>query len=76
MRLAKAGKEGRLNERADENQFFGRHKEVVKALNEMLDAIVLPVNVTASYVQDISKGVIPAKITDTYNGEFNGIRTT
>ena len=74
MRLAKAGKEGRLNERADESQFEGRHKEVVKALNEMLDAIVLPVNVTASYVQDISKGVIPAKITETYNGEFNGIK--
>jgi methyl-accepting chemotaxis protein len=74
LRLAKAGKEGRLSERADESQFEGRHKEVVKALNEMLDAIVLPVNVTASYVQDISKGVIPAKITDTYNGDFNLIK--
>jgi len=74
MRLAKAGKEGHLSERADETQFHGRHKEVVKALNEMLDAIVLPVNVTASYVQDISKGVIPARITDIYNGDFNAIK--
>jgi methyl-accepting chemotaxis protein len=31
-------------------------------------------NVAASYVDQISKGVIPAKITDSYNGDFNTIK--
>ncbi len=33
-----------------------------------------PLNVAAKYVDDISKGAIPAKITDTYNGDFNVIK--
>ena len=33
-----------------------------------------PLNVAAKYVDDISKGNIPAKITDTYNGDFNLIK--
>ncbi len=33
-----------------------------------------PLNVAAKYVDDISKGDIPAKITDTYNGDFNEIK--
>ena len=33
-----------------------------------------PINVTAEYVDRISKGDIPPKITDTYNGDFNEIK--
>ena len=76
MRLAKAAKEGRLSERFDTTKFQGRDLEVATALNEMLDAVVMPLNVTANYVEQISKGIIPAKITDTYNGEFNAIKNS
>ena len=33
-----------------------------------------PLNVAAKYVDQISKGDIPPKITDTYNGDFNEIK--
>ncbi len=33
-----------------------------------------PLNVSADYVDKISKGNIPAKITDNYNGDFNTIK--
>ena len=33
-----------------------------------------PLNVAAKYVDQISKGAIPAKITDNYNGDFNEIK--
>ena len=33
-----------------------------------------PINVTAEYVDRISKGDIPPKITDNYNGDFNEIK--
>jgi len=41
----------------------------------MLDAFVGPINVTAEYVDRISKGDIPEKITDEYKGKFNEIKT-
>ena len=43
-------------------------------MNEILDAVIGPLNVAAGYVDRISKGDIPAKITDTYNGDFNTIK--
>ena len=33
-----------------------------------------PLNVAAEYVDRISKGDIPPKITDSYNGDFNEIK--
>ena len=38
------------------------------------DAVIGPLNVAAEYVDRISKGDIPPKITDTYNGDFNEIK--
>jgi methyl-accepting chemotaxis protein len=73
-RLAAAAKEGRLSERINEGQFQGRHLERAKALNMMLDAVIGPLNVAAKYVERISKGDIPPKITDSYNGDFNEIK--
>ena len=74
IRWAHAAKEGRLRERLDVSKFRGQDQEVATALNEMLDAVARPLNMTAGYVQDISKGVIPAKITDSFNGDFNTIK--
>ena len=43
-------------------------------MNKLIDAFVAPINVTAEYVDRISKGDIPPKITDNYNGDFNEIK--
>jgi hypothetical protein len=40
-------------------------------VNDTLDAVIGPLNVAASYVDRISKGDLPPKITDNYNGDFN-----
>ena len=75
LRLAEAAKAGRLSERADLTKVEGDAKALLQGVNEMLDAVIKPLNVTAKYVDDISKGVIPAIITDNYNGDFNVIKT-
>jgi len=72
--LADASREGRLSERGRADQFTGAHREMVLNINEMLDAIIGPLNVSSNYVERISKGDIPAKITDTYNGDFNIVK--
>ncbi|MEF8704183.1 MAG: methyl-accepting chemotaxis protein [Candidatus Accumulibacter sp. UW26] len=73
--LSKAAVEGKLATRADASKHQGDFQKVVKGVNDTLDAVIGPLNVTARYVDDISKGVIPPVITDNYNGDFNVIKT-
>ncbi|RLC30152.1 MAG: methyl-accepting chemotaxis protein, partial [Deltaproteobacteria bacterium] len=72
--LVRATKEGRLDTRADLTGVEGAERELLVGINELIDAFVGPINVTAEYVARISKGDIPEKITDTYNGDFNEIK--
>ncbi|MFM2119145.1 MAG: hypothetical protein RL722_613 [Pseudomonadota bacterium] len=72
--LSKAAVEGRLATRADASKHEGDYRAVVKGVNDTLDAVIGPLNVSARYVEEISRGAIPAKITDTYNGDFNTIK--
>src|SRR5208337_2158573 len=72
--LIKASLEGKLSTRADATKHQGDYRKIVQGVNEMLDAVIGPLNVAAKYVDQISKGDIPAKITDTYNGDFNEIK--
>ena len=72
--LSKAAIEGKLATRADATKHQGDYRKIVEGVNGTLDAVIGPLNVAAKYVDDISKGAIPAKITDTYNGDFNVIK--
>ncbi|MDO9035033.1 MAG: MCP four helix bundle domain-containing protein, partial [Methanoregula sp.] len=72
--LSKAAVEGKLDTRADASKHKGDYKKIVDGVNGTLDAVIGPLNVAAEYVDRISKGDIPKKITDNYNGDFNEIR--
>ena len=72
--LATAVNGGKLAARADISGLKGTDKEIMEAVNQIVDAIVKPLNVAAKYVDEISKGVVPEKITDAYNGDFNEIK--
>ena len=72
--LSKAAVEGKLATRADVSKHQGDYRKIVQGVNDTLDAVIGPLNVAASYVDRISKGDIPPKITDSYNGDFNEIK--
>ena len=72
--LARAAVEGNLATRADASKHQGDYRAIVKGVNDTLDAVIGPLNVAASYVEQISKGAIPAKITDSYSGDFNALK--
>jgi methyl-accepting chemotaxis protein len=74
-RLIKSVKQGRLTDRADAGLATGDFKEVLDNINELLDSVTGPFGVAADYVEQISKGTIPPKITDIYHGDFNTIKT-
>ena len=73
-KLVKATVEGRLSVRGEAAKFAGGWGTLVGGVNNLVDAFVKPINVTAEYVDRISKGDIPPKITDTYHGDFNEIK--
>jgi methyl-accepting chemotaxis protein len=73
-RLSDAAKEGKLSERGHPDQVKGAYAEIVRGVNEILDAVIGPLNFSAKYVEQISKGDIPPQITDTYHGDFNLIK--
>lgn len=72
--LSDAAIAGKLATRADASKHQGDFQKIVVGVNETLDAVIGPLNVAAEYVDRISKGDIPPRITDSYNGDFNEIK--
>jgi methyl-accepting chemotaxis protein len=72
--LAAAALQGQLSTRADASRHGGDFRKIVEGINQTLEAVIGPLNVSAKYVDQISKGDTPAKITDTYYGDFNTIK--
>jgi len=72
--LSTSAAEGQLDVRGDPTRFQGDYALLIRGLNETLDAVIGPLNVAAEYVDRISAGDIPEKITDDYRGDFNEIK--
>ncbi|MCP4688324.1 MAG: response regulator [Desulfobacterales bacterium] len=74
LNLAEAALGGKLGTRLNVEKFKGSYRQIVRAINDALDAIIRPLNMAAEFVNRISKGDIPEKIEDEYKGDFNEIR--
>ncbi|HML37118.1 MAG TPA: methyl-accepting chemotaxis protein [Bacillota bacterium] len=74
--LSLAAIEGHLDARADAGRHSGDFAKVVEGVNSTLEAIVEPLRMAASYLNRIGRGEIPEKITDSYNGDFNAIKSS
>ncbi|WP_019177211.1 methyl-accepting chemotaxis protein [Methanomassiliicoccus luminyensis] len=72
--LSKSAVQGKLSSRADASKHQGEYQKVIEGVNDTLDALITPLKVAAAYVDRISKGNIPSKITKEYNGDFNTIK--
>jgi methyl-accepting chemotaxis protein len=72
--LVKAMLEGKLAARADAAKHQGDFRKVIEGFNLTLDNVIKPLNMSAEYMDRISKGDIPPKITDTYQGDFNEVK--
>jgi len=65
---------GKLDTRGNSEKFSGGYREIIEGVNHTLDALISPLNMSADYMEQISKGNIPEKITEEYQGDFNSIR--
>jgi len=73
-RLSEAAVAGKLQTRGNPELVTPEFRPIVEGVNSTLDAVIGPLMVSAEYVDRISKGDIPSKITDTYHGDFNEIK--
>ncbi len=74
--LALAAVEGKLSTRADASKHQGDFRKIVEGVNNTLDAVIAPLGMAAIYVERISQGDIPSKITETYFGDFNELKNS
>jgi methyl-accepting chemotaxis protein len=72
--LAHAAVEGKLSVRADPSRHQGDFRKIIQGVNSTLDAVIGPLQMAASAVDQISRGAIPHKISETYAGDFNTLR--
>ena len=73
--LSQAIQDGKLETRGDVSAFGGGWRELVVGLNNVIEAFVQPITVTASTIERVAKGDIPEQITTEYRGDFNAIKT-
>jgi len=72
--LVEAAISGKLAMRARPEDTNEEFRGIIVGINQTLDAVIGPLNLAAEYVDRISKGNIPPKITDNYQGDFNEIK--
>ncbi len=72
----KAGTSGSLKQRANADRTGGVYRKLLRGVNDTLDAVISPLNMAAGYVDRISRGDIPEKITDNYQGDYNAIKNS
>ena len=73
-RLTEAAVAGKLATRGNVETINFEFRGIVEGVNQTLDAVIGPLNVAAEYVDRISKGDIPPRISDNYSGDFNEIK--
>ena len=61
---------GNINARCRTEDVEGIYSNLMQGINEVLDAIIRPLNVSAEYIDRIAHGDIPPKIIDTYYGDY------
>jgi len=75
-KVTTAVQEGKLGVRADVDAVNFEFRGIVKGMNNTMDAFAAgPVGVAIDYVDRISKGDLPPKITDEYRGDFHALKT-
>ena len=74
--LIEASLEGKLDVRADISKYIGYNGKLLTGLHRMLDAVVGPLKEATTYVQRISMGDIPDKITEERKGTYESMKNS
>jgi methyl-accepting chemotaxis protein len=73
-RLTHAVSEGRLDVRGEVSRIGKEFRPIVEGMNDTMNAFARPIALTVDYVTRVSRGDIPPRITDPFEGDFNRIK--
>jgi len=73
-RLIQAIQDGQLDARGHAEHFAGAWRDLVIGINDVIDAFLVPITMTATSLRRIARGNIPPEITEAYSGDFKAIR--
>jgi methyl-accepting chemotaxis protein len=73
-KLVASASAGRLAERGDEKKFQGAFRELVRGMNDTLDAVTTPINEAASVLERVASRDVTARMEGTYRGEYTKIK--
>ncbi len=62
--------EGHLSARGDAAKFQGVYRDLVEAINQMMDVIVLPINEASATLQAVAKRDLHARMKGDYQGDY------
>ena len=71
--LAKAAVDGKFSTRADTAKHQGDFRKLIAGVNEILDAVIGPLNLAAEYADRIARGEISPKTSDNDKSDVNEI---
>lgn len=72
--LITAAKAGQLSARGDAGKFNGTYADLVRSVNQMLDAVVSPVNEASDCLQKLANRDLTVEMTGNYQGDFAKIK--
>ena len=73
-KLTEFSRQGQLEKRGDAAAFQGAYAEVIKGVNDMLDAILLPIGEGNRILDQIAHGKIDELIAQTYRGDHEKMK--
>lgn len=73
-RIARAATRGELSGRIDPSHFTGNFKNLVEAMNELMDAIEQPIGETNRVLSFLAKSDLRQRISGEFDGEFERLK--
>lgn len=75
-KLIEDAKNGLLNNRGDADKFEGVYAEIVRGINDILDAAILPVQEGSKVLDIMATGDLTVRVTNNYKGDHQIIKNS
>jgi methyl-accepting chemotaxis protein len=73
--LIHAALQGRLSARGKADRFQGAYRDLIQAINQMMDAIVAPINEAACVLEKVANKDLTVRMQGDYQGDYAKIKT-
>jgi methyl-accepting chemotaxis protein len=73
-KLIASSLEGKLSQRAIATNFSGGYREIVQGINNILNAVVEPINESSKVLEQLAQGDLSVRMNGDYQGDYSKIK--